>query len=203
MPQASAWKSFIHGVAASYYVDRFGLTLATAGLAAGSFGLLALFARALGGMASDRIARSFGLEGRTLLLAGLLAGEGIGLLGFSTMDSVGPAIAAMLAFGLFTHMSCGSIYALVPFVDRKALGGVAGIVGAGGNLGAVLAGFLLKASSSLPDALYTLGWIVLASSLCAAAIRFTMQQKAAEKILYDEAVATRSIGMAATLQGAD
>ena len=193
---------FIHGVAASYYVDRFGLTLTSAGIAAGSFGLLALFARALGGMASDRIARNFGLEGRTILLAMLLAGEGIGLLGFSTMGSVGPAIAAMLAFGLFTHMSCGSIYALVPFVDRKALGGVAGLVGAGGNAGAVLAGFLLKASSSLPEALYTLGWIVLGTSVCAILIRFSARQKQDEQILYDEAVAQRDLGVQPGLQGA-
>jgi NNP family nitrate/nitrite transporter-like MFS transporter len=42
-------------------------------------------------------------------------------------------------------MSCGATYALVPFIDRNALGGVAGIIGAGGNVGAVAAGFLLKA----------------------------------------------------------
>ena len=131
---------FIHAVAASYYVDRFGLSLQTAGMAAGSFGLLALFARALGGISSDRIARRFGLDGRTWLLFGLMVGEGVGLLAFSTMDSVGLAVAAMLAFGLFTHMACGSTYALVPFIDRKALGGVAGIIGAGGNIGAVGAG---------------------------------------------------------------
>ena len=194
---------FIHGVAASYYVDRFGLTLASAGIAAGSFGLLALFARALGGIASDRIARSFGLEGRTILLAVLLAGEGVGLLGFSTVGSVAPAIAAMLAFGLFTHMSCGSIYALVPFIDRKALGGVAGLVGAGGNLGAVLAGFLLKASSGLPDALYSLGWIVLGTSVCALAIRFSSEQKRSEQRLYDEAIMQRDDALPHGLQGAD
>ncbi len=145
---------FIHAVAASYFVDRFGLTLTTAGLAAGSFGLLALFARALGGIVSDRIAGRHGLEGRALLLFGLMVGEGAGLLAFSTMSTVGPAIAAMLVFGLFTHMACGSTYALVPFIDRKALGGVAGIVGAGGNVGAVAAGFLLKATGNLPDALF-------------------------------------------------
>eukprot|EP01041_Mallomonas_annulata_P028148 gene28148-49960_t len=45
---------FIHNIAAVYYVDHFGLSLKSAGLAAGSFGLLALFARALGGWISDR-----------------------------------------------------------------------------------------------------------------------------------------------------
>ena len=46
----------IHNLAAVYYVDRFGLSITTAGLYVGAFGLLALFARALGGVASDRVA---------------------------------------------------------------------------------------------------------------------------------------------------
>lgn len=49
----------------------------------------------------------------------------------------------MTIFALFTHMACGATYALVPFIDRNALGGVAGIIGAGGNVGAA-AGFLLR-----------------------------------------------------------
>ncbi len=182
---------FIHGVAASYYVNRFGLDLATAGLAAGSFGLLALFARALGGLASDRVARTRGLDGRTWLLVALLIGEGVGLIVFANMDHVGVAVLAMLSFGLFTHMACGSIYALVPFVDRKALGGVTGIVGAGGNVGAVAAGFLLKGTGNLPGTLFILGCAVLVSALCAAAIRFSADKKRAEQALYDEAVAQR------------
>ena len=184
---------FIHGVAASYYVERFGLSLTRAGLAAGSFGLLALFARALGGIASDRIARTHGLDGRTTLLFVLLLGEGAGLLAFSAMGSAGAAIAAMLAFGLFTHMACGAVYALMPFIDRQALGGVAGIIGAGGNVGAVAAGFLLKAEGDLPRALFALGWAVLACSLCALAVRFPATHKRAEQSLYDEAVARRTL----------
>lgn len=188
---------FIHGVAASYYVDRFGLTLASAGMAAGSFGLLALFARALGGITSDRIAGRFGLDGRTWLLFGLMVGEGLGLLAFSSMGTVELAIAAMLAFGLFTHMACGATYALVPFIDRKALGGVTGIIGAGGNIGAVAAGFLLKFSGNLPSALYFLGWAVLVCACCAALVRFSVKHKQAEQRLYDQAIAQRQ-GISAT-----
>ena len=122
---------FVHNVAASYYVDQFKLDLQSAGMAAGSFGLLALFARALGGILSDRLARTRGLDARTLLLFALMVGEGIGLLWFSSTETVATAVAAMITFGLFTHMACGATYALVPFIDRKALGGVAGIIGAG------------------------------------------------------------------------
>ena len=183
---------FIHGVAASYYVERFGLSLSTAGFAAGSFGLLALFARALGGFLSDRTARRWGLDGRTWLLVGLLVGEGLGLMVFSRAGTVNAALTSMLVFGLFTHMSCGSIYALVPFVDRRALGGVTGIVGAGGNIGAVAAGFLLKGVGNLPTALFELGGIVLVCSAFAGLVRFSSAHKAAEQELYEAAVAGRT-----------
>lgn len=184
---------FIHAVAATYYVERFSLDLTQAGMAAGSFGLLALFARALGGIASDRVARTKGLDGRTLLLFVLMVGEGLGLLAFAYAGSVALAVIAMLAFGLFTHMACGATYALVPFIDRKALGGVAGIIGAGGNVGAVAAGFLLKGVGNLPGALFILGIAVLVSSLCAISVRFSLTHKENEQKLYDEAVAQRAV----------
>ena len=182
---------FIHNVAASYYVDRFGLTLTNAGLAAGTFGLLALFARALGGIVSDRLAGWKGLDARVMLLVGLLVMEGIGLIFFSSMDTAATAIAAMLAFGLFTHMACGSLYALVPFVDRKALGGVTGIIGAGGNVGGVIAGFVLKGYANVPNAIFAIGCAVVVCGLLAATVRFSAAHKATEQKLYDEAVARR------------
>src|SRR5262249_47846285 len=149
----------------SYYVDRFGLSLESAGLAAGIFGGLALFARALGGIASDGIAVRFGLDGRTMLLFALLVGEGLGLLLFGAAGSAGLAIASMTLFGLFVHMSAGATSAVIPFVDRKVLGGVAGVVGAGGNVGAVLAGFVSKVVDTPQNALTFIGFVVLAVSL--------------------------------------
>jgi NNP family nitrate/nitrite transporter-like MFS transporter len=183
---------FIHNIAASYYVDQFGLSLKAAGLAAGSFGLLALFARALGGMASDRVARAWGLDGRTTLLFALIIGEGLGLLWFSQMDAVVFAIVAMVTFGLFTHMACGATYALVPFIDRQALGGVAGIIGAGGNVGAVAAGFLMKGVGDAPQTLAILGVLVTASAVCAIGVRFSREHKSRERALYEQAVAQRN-----------
>jgi NNP family nitrate/nitrite transporter-like MFS transporter len=165
---------FIHNVAATYYVDHFGLSLKGAGMAAGSFGLLALFARALGGWISDKVAARGDLNSRVNLLFILMIGEGLGLLWFSQTTNVTMAIVAMLAFGLCTHMACGSTYALVPFVSRKALGGVAGIVGAGGNVGAVLAGFLMKATGDVRQTLMILGGAVLVAALCAIGVRFSL-----------------------------
>ena len=182
---------FIHNIAASYYVDKFGLSIQSAGFAAGIFGALALFARAFGGIASDRIAAWKGLDGRTFLLFVLMLGEGLGLLLFANAGSVGLAIAAMSMFGLFTHMACGATYALTPFIDRKALGGVAGLIGAGGNIGAVVAGFINKAAPTVQECLTILGFVVTATSLCAIAVRFSVTKKEEEQRLLEEAIAQR------------
>lgn len=182
---------FIHNMAALYYVDQFGLSLKAAGFAAGSFGLLALFARALGGIASDRVAQKRGLNGRSLLLFVLIVGEGVGLLCFSQMHSAVFAVVAMLAFGLFTHMACGATYALVPFIDRKALGGVAGIIGAGGNAGAVAAGFLMKGTGNAQQCLFVLGSVVTITAVCALLVRFSSDVQAREQKAYDDAQAQR------------
>ena len=181
----------MHNVAASFFVDHFKLNLQSAGMAAGSFGLLALFARAVGGIISDRLAKRHGLGIRSRLLFVLMLGEGIGLLWFSTTHSAGMAVIAMITFGLFTHMACGATYALVPFIDRKALGGVAGIVGAGGNVGAVAAGFLLKAIGDVQHCFAILGGCALTASVCALAVRFSAAHKAAEQALYEQAVEAR------------
>ncbi|WP_137925406.1 MFS transporter [Cupriavidus sp. 2SB] len=180
---------FIHNVAATFYVDRFGLSLSAAGMAAASFGLLALFARALGGYVSDRFARRRGLDARSIVLFVFILGEGLGLLAFAHASGVAMAIVAMLVFGLFTHMACGATYALVPFIDRKALGGVAGIIGAGGNVGAVAAGFLMKGLGDLQQTLTYLGVAATLAALCAIAVRFSAEHKAQEQALYDNALA--------------
>ena len=182
---------FVHSIAVTYFFNRFHLTVENAGYAVGAFGLLALFARALGGLLSDRVARRKGLDGRTWLLFGMLVGEGIFLIFFSQSDDVAIAVAFLLVFGLFTHMACGSLYALVPFVDRKALGGVAGIIGAGGNIGGVAAGFLLRGTGNVQQCFFILGCSAIVCACGAAVVRFSLAHKQSEQALYDEAIAQR------------
>jgi NNP family nitrate/nitrite transporter-like MFS transporter len=181
----------IHNLAATYYVDHFSLDMKTAGLYAGSFGLLALFGRALGGIFSDRIAHHRGLDGRTALLFGFILCEGLGLMLFSRMDSATGALLTMLGFGLFTHMACGVTYSLTPFINPKAYGGVAGIIGAGGNVGAVAAGFLMKAADGVQHGLFILGALVTCSAFCAVAVRFGRDHKLAERSAYSAALQAR------------
>lgn len=163
----------IDNVAALYFTDYFHLKLTAAGIVAGSFGTMNLFARALGGIASDRCNQRWGLRGRVRLLAATICAEGLAMMLFSQMRWLPLAVGAMLLTGLFVKMSNGANYAVVPFVNKRALGAVAGIVGAGGNLGAVLAGFLFKTSSlTYPQALLILGGVITGSSALAFAIRF-------------------------------
>jgi NNP family nitrate/nitrite transporter-like MFS transporter len=150
----------IDNIAALYFADYFGLGLTAAGLAAFAFGMMNLFARALGGIISDRVAKKWGLRGRVWWLFIALLGEGIFLMIFAQMGLLVPALLSLMAFGLFVKMSNGATYAVVPFINRKALGSVAGIVGAGGNAGAVAAGFLLKDAADWPAALLLIGLIV-------------------------------------------
>ncbi|MBV8847661.1 MAG: MFS transporter [Bryobacterales bacterium] len=177
--------------AALYFVDYFKLGLTAAGFVAGTFGMMNLFARALGGIVSDRFSRRWGLRGRAWLLFATILGEGLGLMLFSRMRALPLAIATMLLAGLFVKMSNGATYSLVPFVNKRALGAVAGIVGAGGNLGAVLAGFLFKTSSlTWPQAFLILGVIIAVSSSLAILVRFSERDERAAK----EEIAARLAG---------
>jgi NNP family nitrate/nitrite transporter-like MFS transporter len=82
-----------------------------------------------------------------------------------------------MVFGLFVKMSNGATYSVVPFINRRALGSVAGIVGAGGNAGAVAAGFLFKTEAiSWPTGLFVLGVAVTACSFAALAVTFPEAQ---------------------------
>lgn len=164
----------IDNIAALYFTDYFHLDLKSAGFVAASFGLMNIFARALGGIVSDRCGLRWGLRGRALLLGGTIFLEGLALMAFSQMRVLGAAVAAMMIAGLFVKMSNGATYAVVPFVNKRALGAVAGIVGAGGNVGAVCAGFLFKAASlTWPQSLMILGIVVAASAGLAFVVRFS------------------------------
>jgi NNP family nitrate/nitrite transporter-like MFS transporter len=163
----------IDNVAALYFKDSFHVGLKLAGLLASATGMMNLFARALGGIAGDWAGGIWGLRGRSLLLGLVVFAEGVALLMFSRLTSLGSATAAYLLFGLLVCMACGVTYAVVPLVQPRAIGSVSGIVGAGGNVGAVCAGFLFKAESlSGAQALSILGIAVAVTSFSALLLRF-------------------------------
>ncbi|CAN5616044.1 MFS transporter [soil metagenome] len=163
----------INNVAALYFADYFGMGLKAAGIAAAVFGLMNLFARTLGGVFGDRFGGRWGLKGRVSWLFLAVFAEGIALMFFSQMTVLVLALPALIVFSLFVQMAEGATFSVVPFVNKKALGSVAGIVGAGGNAGAVAAGFLFKGAIPWPTALLILGAAVTVCSFSAFAVRFS------------------------------
>jgi NNP family nitrate/nitrite transporter-like MFS transporter len=157
---------------------------------AGLFGLMNLFARTLGGIGSDLFARRNGLRGRVNFLFSTLLIEGVVLVVFSQINVLALAIGTMIVFSLFVQMAEGATYGVVPFVNRKALGAVAGIVGAGGNAGAVAAGFLFRTEAlTYQQGLFYLGLAVVVCSLFALTVRFPPQVLASEDRALHEALA--------------
>jgi NNP family nitrate/nitrite transporter-like MFS transporter len=156
----------IDNIATLYFVDNFHLGLKEAGLIAGLFGMMNIFARALGGIFGDRAGKKYGLRGRMIILGIFLLVEGVGIIVFSGMTSLVWAVSVMLLFALFLKMSNGATYSVVPFINKKAIGAVSGIVGAGGNVGAVMAGLLFKSESiSYREAFFYLGVAVIVVSV--------------------------------------
>ena len=185
----------INNIAVLYYFDRFELALKTAGLIAGLFGLMNLFARTLGGVFGDKLGIKFGLKGRVMFLGVVLLIEGIALMVFSQMATLFLAVGAMIVFSLFVQMSEGATFSVVPFVNHKALGSVAGIVGA------VAFGFLFRAESiSYQEGLLFVGVTVLLASALVFLVRFSPETEAEEKRTMEEALAARG---AAAVAAAD
>jgi NNP family nitrate/nitrite transporter-like MFS transporter len=161
-------------VAALHFVQQFKLDQSSAGFWAGSFGFMNIFARALGGLFADRIGKRYGMRGKGLLLASVLLLEGAGLVLFAQSDSFGMAIFSMIFFALFLKMANGATYAITPFISDKSAGVVAGVVGAGGNVGGMLFGFLFKSDSiTYVEAFGYIGLIVIGVALIVFFTRFT------------------------------
>jgi NNP family nitrate/nitrite transporter-like MFS transporter len=176
----------IDNVAAMYFVDYFPeleamdpvRALSLAGLCASVFGGMSVFARSLGGYAADRCGNKWGFAARAKWLFFVLFCEGMLLMLFSQMRGLYAAIPSLMLCGLFVHMAAGATFAVVPFVNRSALGSVAGIVGAGGNAGAVLSGLLFKSNAlSWPTAFFLLGTVVTLGSFSSLLISQRVHEK--------------------------
>jgi NNP family nitrate/nitrite transporter-like MFS transporter len=87
-----------------------------------------------GGWISDKF-------GRKKSLVILLIGAAIGFFVLSTITSDWPialAVAAMMCSSFFLGSAAGCVFAVVPLIRRSLTGQIAGIVGAYGNIGAVV-----------------------------------------------------------------
>ncbi|MGZ8097342.1 MAG: NarK family nitrate/nitrite MFS transporter [Methylosarcina sp.] len=111
-----------------------GLNMLQAGLLGGSFAIMNLFARPMGGWFSDRFGRKRSLN---IVIIGLT----VGFLAMSRITSEWPlllAVVVTVACSLFVQAGCGAVFAMVPLIKRRMTGQIAGMVGAYGNVGGVL-----------------------------------------------------------------
>jgi NNP family nitrate/nitrite transporter-like MFS transporter len=167
-----------------HFVDSFKLSQSSAGFWAGVFGFMNLFARALGGIAADKVGNKFGMKGKGILLGAVLFCEGLGLLLFAASGNLGMAIFSMLTFALFLKMANGATFGIVPFVNEKNVGMVSGIVGAGGNVGGMMFGFLFKSESiTYVDAFRYIGFIAIAVSAIVMITKFDRSRRVKEQEL--------------------
>jgi NNP family nitrate/nitrite transporter-like MFS transporter len=150
-----------------YFNQAFSLNQTDASLSSTLFGCFNLFARSLGGFFSDKAAAYVGIRGRLWVNFCCSLGMGAFLLIFSNTtkdkDGLGGAMGALAAWGFFLAMTEGAVYGVVPFVEPTAVGGVAGIVGAGGNAGALGCNFMMAVGQR--PAFQAIGWLSMFSAM--------------------------------------
>jgi NNP family nitrate/nitrite transporter-like MFS transporter len=154
----------MNNAAALYFSERFDQSTESAAAIASIFGWMNLFARGLGGVSSDWASSKMGLRGRLWVQTGLLLVEGCLVFVFANTNTLGGSIAVMLVFSVFVQAAEGSTYGIVPYVDPSSTGSIAGIVGAGGNTGAVGFGLAFRQLADDKDAFIVMGATILASS---------------------------------------
>jgi len=87
-------------------------------------------------------------------------------------DTLGATIACIILFSIFVQMAEGLHFGIVPYISRPALGVVSGMVGAGGNTGALIAGQYIIGAKQLDDGFIKLGWIIILTGLLMHCIYF-------------------------------
>jgi NNP family nitrate/nitrite transporter-like MFS transporter len=129
------------------------MTAQMAGLVAGSFAFVNLFARPLGGLLSDI------MSNRKMTMLIYMVGIALGFLGMAFIGKYGPmgddgivtivptfntvgwlivSIAITIICSVFVQGAEGATFAIIPMINKKMTGQIAGMAGAYGNVGAVV-----------------------------------------------------------------
>jgi MFS transporter, NNP family, nitrate/nitrite transporter len=118
-----------------FFQETFSISPTLAGIVAGSFAFVNLFARPLGGWLSDKL----GNRKRTMLI--YMIGIALGFFAMSFINdnwSLWLAVAVTIICSLFVQGAEGATFAVIPFVNKKMTGQISGMAGAYGNVGAVV-----------------------------------------------------------------
>lgn len=117
-----------------FFKGTFLIPIALAGILGSCFALTDIISCPSGGFISDKFGRK-----RSLVL--LLLGAAIGFLGMSQITgewSIAMAVIVMMLSSFCLGAAAGSVFAVVPLIKRRLTGQIAGLVGAYGNIGAVI-----------------------------------------------------------------
>jgi NNP family nitrate/nitrite transporter-like MFS transporter len=155
----------MYNAAALYFNEQFGTSTENSAAIASIFGWMNLFARGLGGYISDKASARMGMRGRLLVQTFFLATEGAMVLVFAVTKSLAGAIVVMTIFSILVQAANGSTFGIVPYINPAATGSVSGIVGAGGNTGAVVFGLGFRQLATDRQAYLMMGGLILGSSL--------------------------------------
>ncbi len=141
---------------AMFYVSWFELPKITAALLAGIYPFINLVARPGGGWISDKFGRR-----KTLIV--IFSGIAASFLVLSLVDrewSIWLVVGITIVAGIFSKAGSGAVFAMVPLIQRRMTGQIAGMAGAYGNVGAVV--FLTVNSMVDYDAFFMIIGIVAA-----------------------------------------
>jgi NNP family nitrate/nitrite transporter-like MFS transporter len=155
----------MNNASASYFKEVFELTTESASAIASIFGWMNLFARGLGGFTSDKLNSKMGLRGRLIAQVCFLTVEAIMVLIFARTKSLGLSIFILVIFSSMVQAAEGSTYGIVPYVDPAATGSISGIVGAGGNSGAVAFGLCFRQLEKISTAFNIMGFSIFGSAV--------------------------------------
>lgn len=150
-----------------YFKREFSQSAEVAAAIAAIFGWMNLFARGLGGYLSDMAMAHKGMRGRIIVHSLFLFSEGALVLIFASTKGLGSATFVMVIFSIAVQASEGTTLGIVPYISPAATGSVIGIVGAGGNVGAVLFGLAFR-QYHFSQAFLIMGGAVLCSTLLSA-----------------------------------
>lgn len=145
-----------------FFKDTFLIPAALAGIFGASFAVIDVLSCPSGGWISDNF-------GRKKSLVILLSGASIGFFAMSQITGEWPialAVAVIMGGSFFLGSAAGCVFALVPLIRRRLTGQIAGMVGAYGNIGAVI--FLTVFSFVTADVFFiTIGCGIAIAALAA------------------------------------
>ncbi len=117
-----------------FYKDTFEISTVLAGVLAAVYPVMNLIARPAGGVISDKFGRK-----RTLVV--LFTGIALSFALLAQVDAswaLPLVVATTIICGLFSKAGSGAVFAMVPLIQRRMTGQIAGMAGAYGNIGGVL-----------------------------------------------------------------